>query len=447
MRKSPSHPAAPPDPATHSPLSLEVLPVGPEHRAVVGTWSRLPAELKHQVVDDVLEAVVGDSDTGGWLDPPVGFFEEIADSEHSAQDADKRKRCELARLQAVARDFRSICRLKLWQHVDLDPYRHEDLDTLLGALPFIAPTVRRIAYKDIIKHVNWRRQQRASYLDWRVRALEVLKRCTAVQTLVLSESLADLSGGALARLNTLYLDKRDLSGADLAIIYEQRALTSLSLAFHQIDSAGDGFIFDLVASMPNLKHLAVEGRNALCTQRIEKLLCVPADVAVAARLESLELVVEAYKVSFAAVHSFLALFSSSLVSLRLGLRGFAYDRWTVDPALPHIHLPHLTSLAVGGDFASTFFLHLDLPSLSFFRLDLFPTLRHDADDLISFLEAHSATLERVHLSTDAVSRERHVDGHYNEREVSDEVIDAAERACGEIGCEMSCGERGEEPEE
>ena len=307
--------------------------------------------------------------------------------------------------------------------------------------------MRRIAYKDLIKHTHWRQQQRVSYLDWRVRALEVLKRCTAVETLVLSESLAVLSGGALARLHTLYLDKPDLSGADMAIIYEQRTLTSLSLVFLRLDSAGDGFMVDLVASMPNLKHLAVVGRNALCTQSIEKLVRVSASVVVAARLESLELVVKAYKVSFAAVHSFLALFSSSLVSLRLGLRGSAYDRWTVGPTLPHIHLPHLTSLAVGADFASTFFLHLDLPSLSFFRLDLFPTLRHEPDDLISFLEAHSATLERVHLSTDAISRERHVDGDYNELELSDEAIDAIERVCGEIGCEMSCGEQGEEPEE
>ncbi|KPV74393.1 uncharacterized protein RHOBADRAFT_54227 [Rhodotorula graminis WP1] len=427
---------------TPPPPSLEVLPAA-EHRAV-RPWSRLPAELKHQIVDEVLQDVAHDSAEAERLDSAlaVGFFEERDEREHAAKDGATRKRLELARLQAVVRDFRSICRPKLWQRVDLNPWRSDNLDVVLGAVPFVAPAVRRVDYKDIIASDHYLLDS-LKYLEWQARALDALKRCTAVETLVLSETHGDLSGGALPRLRTLDLDKSNLSHADLAVLREQSALTSLSLAFWEIDGVSDGTIVDLVASMPGLRHLAVRCDSVA----IKELLFVPAGLLIETRLESLELAVDTGNVDLAAVHAFLALFSSSLVKLSLELRGSALDWWPVLSSSSHIHLPHLTSFAVGADFTSAFFLHLDLPSLSFFRLDLFPALSDEPRDLVSFLKAHQATLERVHLSTDAISCELHVGGDYEGLELSDEAIGAIEGACEEIGCEVTSGDQGEEPDE
>ncbi|GAA5895183.1 hypothetical protein JCM8208_000138 [Rhodotorula glutinis] len=439
---SPLDPAAPPFvPATPSPPSLDSLTVADD--SPVAPWNRLPVELKQKIIDEVLKRHEQDHvDLKAVSDAneAVGYFARRECLEDAACDADYEKERELERLQAVSRDFRSICEPMLWQRIIVDDLCPAQLDNLLEVIPPHAPLVRYVdlaAVENEYSHMKVHDTHERS--EVRRRALELLEHCVDVRELVLDETALELSAVALASLRIVDLRTEGFHMVDidatLDVLGKQASLVSFGL---RVDDAQDelrvALVGDIVSRLSSLKHLKIDGDLILGDRCLE----MSPGAAVTARLESLELV-GATSITFTALHAFVALFSTSLIELRLELDNGFVEQWPVPSSSPDFRLPHLTSLALGSAFDSTLFLRLDLPSLAFFRLELFPALREDTGHLVIFLRKHARTLKHVHLAYNAVSSTEW-DGDLEGTELSEADVEEVERVCAEIKCEFSIGE-------
>ncbi|GAA5941732.1 hypothetical protein JCM3775_000088 [Rhodotorula graminis] len=441
--------AAPFVPATPSPPSLDTLTVAED--PPVAPWHRLPVELKRKIVDEVLKQYEPDQvepDAVDKADKAVGFFARRRALWAAADDAANEKRRELERLQAVSRDFRSICEPLLWQRIMIEDLCPARLDNLLDVIPPHASLVRCIDltfFND--EYGDHKRSDLNVRSEVRRRVRELLGHCFGLQELILDEMVLELSAVVASGLRIVDLRTGGLSVADLdgvlAALSKQASLESLGL---RVDEGSDelrvALVGDIVSRLSSLKHLQIVGDDIFD----ERCLELAPGAVVTARLESLELYGLCARFDFAALQAFVALFSTSLVDLRLELQSGLAEQWSVPSSTPDFRLPHLTSLALGSDFDSAFFLRLDLPSLSFFRLGLFPSLGENIADLVAFLRTHARTLKHVHLAHNSIAPEVS-NGELDSIGLFEADIEEVKRVCLDIECEFSIGDADDDGED
>lgn len=329
---------------------------------------------------------------------------------------------------------------RAYQTLKLRDVDEAQVEKLLDVLPVHASHVRRLALVDTeqcglidLVNGNYLKRQRVTG-----RATKAINTCVGALEITVDCELLDFSAVRLRRLRSAVLHMASYESTHRAFLRRQTALTSLAIEFRHDDEddSSPRLFVDILKGLPSLKHLKIAGDGIVHEGR----LAFRPGTAVRARLESLELVSRWTYVTFVTLQAFLAMFSSTLKHLRLELFGTDPNEWQLPSSPRDIRLPHLSSFAVGADFAPSFFCRLDLRSLKLFCLDLFPSLSSQPDDLLAFLRVHASTLKRVHLTSDAISCRLDRAGWYEGTELADEDVEAIEGCCDALGIELSSGE-------
>ncbi|GAA5918052.1 hypothetical protein JCM8208_006288 [Rhodotorula glutinis] len=362
-------------------------------------WTRLPLELREKVVDDVVQ-VIEDLSCNRTTNAPeavaVGFFEVESARSEALYRVRVEKRRALERMQAVGRDFRSLCTPHLWRDIIVvgsdpsDQYARQ-VERLFDDLPSHASHVRSFM---ITRH-----DQGRSELAWDnmyEQAMQALRLCKNVRRVELYCTRRGYPDFEMPRVD--YMELHGPTNVGQFLQYPVPAnLTSLKLC----DNGDEPWDYDLIAPvilLSSLKHLYL--RMGLEDSWFETALEQSAGVDTVARLESLELNGTSEDISYSPLHAFVSKFASSLASLRLFFPPSPYeDPWTV-PVNQAFDLPHLHSLFLSTGFTSDLFLQFTAPHipLRLLYVGYSPFLYGDVDGLVILLRAHAATLERVHIA-------------------------------------------------
>ncbi|GAA5858135.1 hypothetical protein JCM9279_003445 [Rhodotorula babjevae] len=366
-------------------------------------WSRLPLELREKVVEDVPQVIEDEGHaraTNPLVAVAVGFFEvEYARCE-DLRRVQVEKRCALERLQAVNRDFRSLCTPHLWQDISLDlagPTRAPYLERLLDVLPSHASHVRCFDAGGYIRSDDDYPDSEAQALRYEYKlVMQALRLCKNVRRVEHGYVQCDYPDFEMPAVEYMAL----VGPKSLTQILHRPIpinLTSLKLVDKE-DESDVGGILGPVILLPSLKHLFI------CTNLedafFEMALKLSAGAHTVARLESLELYSPSTSISYGPLHGFVTKFASSLVTLRLNLPPLPFDdAWNI-PAKQAFHLPHLHSLFLSTGFLPELFLKFTssrIP-LRILHVGYCPFLYGDVDPLVNLLRNHPATLKRVHIA-------------------------------------------------
>ncbi|GAA5895104.1 hypothetical protein JCM8208_000115 [Rhodotorula glutinis] len=401
--------AAPFSPSTAEPRpSLDlVTPHLDDDDKPPASFTRLPVELKEQIVAEVIE-------TDRKHDPraalvasvTVGFFAKRRVTQREDLSAHQRKREALSRMQAVDRELRAICAPQLWKAIIARNVQSQAFARLLEILPEHAARVRRL---DAVGSTLARRaspERRALYLSRNQCIGRAMRSCTNLEELYLCHpQLNPLLPFPFPHLRTLRILSPDSERRRKSYLLDHEIflaaspfpdLTSLELYVDGADTSGDEFldVVKVLRGVPSLKNLKLRGDAVVR----DEALGAYDDVAISGMpaLESLEVKYDGETVlDLGVMHAFISVFATSLAALNLEL---SYCDEDDPPSAFECPLPHLAALALGGDCPTASFHALSSPStpITFCHLD---TLGRDVDPEIvySFLRAHASTLRTVHL--------------------------------------------------
>ncbi|GAA5895016.1 hypothetical protein JCM8208_000087 [Rhodotorula glutinis] len=421
---------AAPSPPSLADLSLKDPPAG--------SWSRLPAKIKERIAEHVLDIVAEQEIPQGMysrLPVTVGWSarKEISVQEDNMSPVHRNE--QFKRLCSVDRELRDICEAFGRRSLSFPWFDNADLERLERTFPLDASNVRVVVFDSgrvkpvcgsLIEHPDARARNKV--------ASRLFRMCANVEQVAIHEPRQQPDGVfplehlRVAAVTTLSYDARDF-----AFLQRQPHLESLSVQSRAPPLASESVkLAESLSRFAHLKNLHIKGTRLVSTGFLERAVAIPSP------LEGIELVSAEADISFAALAAFLVKFSATLVSLDLNLGDWSSpDLWTVDDGTS-LELPRLTTLGVGTDFESTFFLRLLSPTmpLSFFRLDFFPSISKDPHDLLAFLHAHAATLERVFLSREALDGTDHWGEFHRGAKLDDEVVGAIFLQCQELDIEF-----------
>lgn len=208
---------------------------------------------------------------------------------------------------------------------------------------------------------------------------------------------ASLVRSRLQRLETLIVHYHELSPASLAFLAPSTSLVSLLVQLHNVprsERPGVLLLLPALAALPSLRHLAIEGERWMTNE----FLCAPPKLS----LVSLELTdTHVLNVSFGALHTFLTAYTDTLQALNLVLV-HPLPPLPVTPQL-NFHFPCLIELSLATSFEESFYLRFNTtPSpLERLRIGGWDTIEPGLLHIPAFIDAHKATLRRVHIDNSA----------------------------------------------
>ncbi|BGP39621.1 hypothetical protein JCM10449v2_003572 [Rhodotorula kratochvilovae] len=400
------------------------------------SWNSLPVELKQQVIDEVLSGFDEMYEAHG--EHEVGYFEVKHAHEAAVEHANDLRHRELQRLQRINREFREIAAPLVWRRLILGSAGKKQLARLEQILPRHATHVRVFSFGDE-PIIAYREDDEPTGAQKRARnaiATRLLRRCTRVEEVIVDQP-GRQAGGALKlpRLRTATIFPRSFSGREFSFLRQQARLESLavlSYALYPPDGVDSALLGTHITRFSHLKHLRIDGAGLVSDEFLQRARALQAP------LVSLELVSSYTFVSFDVLETFLGQFASTLETLQLALFSGEVEEWVV-PDGPGLHLPHLTSLAVGGDFSPSLFLRLVSPcmAITFFRLDLCPFF--DLAPFVLFLNARASKLEAVYVSEDALLGNEDLGDEYDELGLDEEDADAIVECCDDLDIAVTLG--------
>ncbi|GAA5858138.1 hypothetical protein JCM9279_003446 [Rhodotorula babjevae] len=363
-------------------------------------WNRLPLELREKIVEDVPQVIEDEGHaraTNPLVAVAVGFFE--VEDARCLYRIEVEQRVALERLQAVNRDFRSLCTPHLWTNIKL--YQGEEgsarhFERLLDILAPYASYVRSFdasghCYKDYDDLTLGPLRSKHKLV------MQALRLCKNVRRVELGYVQCDYPDFEMPAVEHIELMGTQNLAKLLAYPIAVN-LTSLKLSDEETNGDSDAEVVAPVILLASLKHLCI--RTTFEDSFFQTALQLSAAAETLAPLESLELQSPSTTISYGPLHAFVAKFASTLASLHLLVPCPPYEgAWTVSVDKP-FHLPHLHSLYLSTNFSPALFLqftssHIPLRLL---HVGYYPYMYDDVDDLVTLLRAHSTTLERVYVA-------------------------------------------------